>query len=192
MEKLYRFFDSLTPIPMHEWKRIESKFNKFSFKKGEVIQKTGTIPTHFYIIEKGIAKASYIGADGREFIKTFFSENDIASTYVEVLKKIPSRVEIRALEDINGYSFPFLRVSELYLEHPCWNAIGRIIVEKFFIAKEQREYEFLMLDAKERYESFQKTLGHIESRIPDNQIALYLGISPVSLSRVKNKLKTNE
>jgi hypothetical protein len=56
----------------------------------------------------------------------------------------------------------------LYETHPCWNAIGRILAEKFFIMKEQREYEFLMLDAKDSlYENFKKYFGHIESRIPD-------------------------
>jgi len=185
MEKLYRFFDNLAHIPKPEWEKIQTKLVKCSFKKGEIIQKMGEVPTHLFIIESGIAKSSYIKNDGKELIKTFFATHDIASGYVEVLKGIPSRVEIKALEDIEAYSFPFKTVKELYYEHPCWNAIGRVIAEKFFIIKEQREYEFLMLDAKERYISFQKTHGHIENKIPDNQIALYLGITPVSLSRIK-------
>lgn len=187
MEELYNFFNHLHPIPTEQWNNIQEYFTPFKFKKGEVFQELGVTPTHLFVITKGLAKASYIGDDGKEFIKSFFSEKDIASGYIEVLREIPSRVEIKALEELAGFSFPFKKVRELYDAHPCWNAIGRIMAEKFFIMKEQREYEFLMLDAKERYKNFREHFGHIENRLPDNQVALYLGITPVSLSRIKSQ-----
>lgn len=187
MKDLYNFFNNLHPVPQSEWDKIVEFLSPFNFKKGEVFQELGVTPTHLFIITKGLAKASYIGDDGKEFIKSFFSEKDIASGYIEVLRNIPSRVEIKAMEPMEGFSFPFKKIQELYNEHPCWNALGRIMAEKFFIMKEQREYEFLMLDAKTRYENFKKYFGHIENRLPDNQVALYLGITPVSLSRIKSQ-----
>lgn len=186
MENLYTFFNNLHPIPPKEWEKIQAEFKERSFKKGETLQSANVLPTHLFIITKGLAKASYLGDEGKEFIKSFFSEMDIASAYIEVLRNIPSRVEISAMEDVEAVSFPFKRIKELYNEHPCWNALGRILAEKFFIMKEQREYEFLMLDAKARYENFLKYFGHIEKRISNNQVALYLGITPVSLSRIKS------
>lgn len=186
MEKLYTFFNNLHPIPTEEWEKIQGEFKEKSFKKGEILQPINELPTHLFIIESGLAKASYLGDEGKEFIKSFFSEMDIASAYIEVLREIPSRVEITALEDIHAVTFPFKRIKELYNEHPCWNALGRILAEKFFIMKEQREYEFLMLDARARYDNFLKHFGHIEKRISNAQIALYIGITPVSLSRIKS------
>tara|TARA_B100001971_G_scaffold84647_1_gene77941 strand:- start:37803 stop:38366 length:564 start_codon:yes stop_codon:yes gene_type:complete len=186
MENLYSFFNNLHPIPSSEWKKIEGEFQKRSFKKGEILQEINEIPTHLFILESGLAKASYLGDEGKEFIKSFFAEMDIASSYIEVLREIPSRVEIKALENIEAVTFPFKRIKELYAGDPCWNALGRILAEKFFIMKEQREYEFLMLDARARYENFKEHFGHLEKRISNAQIALYLGITPVSLSRIKS------
>ena len=84
---------------------------------------------------------------------------------------------------------PFKEIQKLYQRHPCWNELGRKIAENFFIVKEQREYEFLLLDAKARYLNFIHDYADLTERIPQYHIAAYLGITPVSLSRVINSTK---
>jgi CRP-like cAMP-binding protein len=72
--------------------------------------------------------------------------------------------------------------------NPCWNTIARKYVETLFIEKEKRERRLLSEDAATRYLSFQKDYPGLEDKIPQYQIASYLGITPVALSRIRKKL----
>jgi CRP-like cAMP-binding protein len=138
-----------------------------------------------YLIVKGLTRSYFIDPKGNEFNKIFLAELDIASAYVELLNNIPSRLNIQALEETHVLVLKFKDVQKLYERHPCWNEVGRKIAENFFMVKEQREYEFLLLEARERYQNFLKTYSHLTERIPQYHIAAYLGITPVSLSRLK-------
>jgi CRP-like cAMP-binding protein len=62
-----------------------------------------------------------------------------------------------------------------------------MVAEQHFLAKEQREFEFLQFDVLERYNKFKDDFGPLMGKIPQHQIASYLGITPVALSRVLSK-----
>jgi CRP-like cAMP-binding protein len=185
--ELYNNFKSLASIPEEEWLHIEPLLTPKSFKKDEMLIHEGEDNEFLYLIVKGLTRSYYVHPDGKEFIKIFLAENDIASAYVELLKGIPSRINVQAMEATDTLRFKYSDLVQLYDRHPCWNEVGRIIAEDFFILKEQREYEFLLLDAGQRYESFVEQYGKIQKRIPQYAIASYLGITPVSLSRILNK-----
>jgi CRP-like cAMP-binding protein len=182
---------SLVNIPDDEWIHVESLLTPQNFKKGEHIIRAGEKTDSMYIILKGLTRSYFIDQDGKEFNKIFLAENDIASAYVELLNNIPSRLNIEALEDTSCMVTKFKDIQALYQRHPCWNQLGRIIAENFFVLKEKREYEFLLLDAEKRYQNFLAEYSHILGRIPQYQIAAYLGITPVSLSRIINKYQSN-
>lgn len=179
----------LADVPKSEWEHIESLFTTSTFKKNEHLIEAGDTTNNMFIITKGLTRSYYIDLEGKEFNKIFLPEYEIASAYVESLKNIPSRLYIQAIENTEALVIRFEEIQNLYKRHACWNQVGRKIAEDFFILKEQREYEFLLLDAKERYLNFLKDYGHIKDRIPQYHIAAYLGITPVSLSRIINQTK---
>jgi CRP-like cAMP-binding protein len=190
--KLYEFFQTYAPIPESEWEYLEQKVNTKKVKKGEIILKAGDKADTFNLILNGFMRMYYIDPKGNEFTKTFRTTNDVASPYVEMLQGIPSRIYIDALEDSTILSFKYADFVKLYERHDSWNTLGRKIAEKYFILKEHREYEFLTMTAKERYECFCKDYAHIMDKIPQFQIASYLGITPVSLSRLVKDIKKNK
>ena len=68
--------------------------------------------------------------------------------------------------------------------------ISNLMIEALFnlsIKKEQREYEFLCLSAPERYSIFKEKQPDLIERITQNDLARYLGITPVALSRIINR-----
>jgi CRP-like cAMP-binding protein len=65
------------------------------------------------------------------------------------------------------------------------------IAESLFIKKERREATLLLDDAKTRYLNFLEEYPGLETRLKQYHIASYLGITPVSLSRVRAQLKLN-
>lgn len=183
-QELYDFFNTYTQIPESEWTFMESHAQERKVKKGEIILKPGDSADTFCLIISGFMRMYYIDQKGNEYTKTFRSKYDIASPYAEMLQNIPSRIYIDALEDSTILFFKYKDFVKLYDRHICWNILGRKFAEKYFIVKEHREYEFLLLSAKERYECFCKDYQHLMHKIPQYQIASYLGITPVSLSRL--------
>ena len=59
------------------------------------------------------------------------------------------------------------------------------LAEDFFLQEEKREMSLVILDAQERYALFQEEFPGLEFDIPQYQVASYLGITPVQLSRIR-------
>ncbi len=64
------------------------------------------------------------------------------------------------------------------------------LLTAFAMKKEQREYELLCLDAQQRYQKLLTRFENIGEYVTQNDIARYLGITPVALSRIKHKRET--
>jgi len=82
----------------------------------------------------------------------------------------------------------FEEFSRLYLSCPDLERAARILAERFFVQKEQREIELVVLDADQRYRLFQQQFPQLENQITQYHIASYLGITPTQLSRIRRKL----
>jgi CRP-like cAMP-binding protein len=103
-----------------------------------------------------------------------------------MIKNRPSYYTIEALEDSHILTFNYGQWKSLYDHHSCWSKVLLAILEKGYIKKEAREREFLLFSAEERYRSFLDEYPHLENRIKQHQIASYLGITPVALSRIRS------
>jgi CRP-like cAMP-binding protein len=101
---------------------------------------------------------------------------------------LPARTHIEALEDCDLLVGRYEDLRALYRRHPGWQAAGRLIAEQHFIAKERREYEFLQQSASERYLAFRNERPDLAGRLAQYQVASYLGITPVALSRIVRRL----
>jgi hypothetical protein len=74
------------------------------------------------------------------------------------------------------------------VEHPCWNSFLVVQLQKALIMKEEREREFLMFDAEQRYRAFLQQFPNLEKRIKQHVVASYLRLAPESLSRIRKKI----
>ena len=84
---------------------------------------------------------------------------------------------------------PYKKVREYATENlASANAVIDLLMA-FAMKKEQREYEFLCLDAEQRYQNLLAKSVDITQYITQNDITRYLGITPVALSKIKNKRK---
>jgi CRP-like cAMP-binding protein len=185
--QLYEQFNQWAKIPVEQWTIFEEKLAERSVRKGEYLLQAGDKALEFGIILNGIFRLYYTDKKGKEQIKAFRRDGELLGPYAEILLRIPSRTYIQAMENsrvvlINNDDF-----LPLYEKHSCWLTMGRLVAEKHFLAKEQREFEFLQLNVMERYKKFCEEHGPLIGKIPQHQIASYLGITPVALSRVLSK-----
>ena len=180
-----------------EWnlqaKKLFGKLSgKISLPKGRIIFHQGEKDRFLYFVEKGVLKAYYTTGDGKEYIKSFLAEGDIIGNLSALVENSENTFSVQCLEDTTLYKIDFsglLKKSQVDIESAAILNSGLI---NLAIKKEKREYEFLCLSASERYLGLVGSMPGIVSRISQNDIARYLGITPVALSRIRAKLGKNK
>jgi CRP-like cAMP-binding protein len=185
--QLYKHFNQWAPIPYQEWVALESHFIEKRLSKGDFLLQAEETELEFGIILKGLFRLYYVDLTGKEHIKAFRREGELVGAYAEMLLNIPSRTFIQAMDHACALMLSKAHFFGLFERHPCWQIIGRLVAEKHFLAKEQREFEFLQLDLFQRYEKFCQENQYLIGKIPQHQIASYLGVTPVALSRVLSR-----
>ena len=129
----------------------------------------------------------YTNAKGEEFVKNFVTEGNPVASYMSVIRGNPAAYSCMAIEDTLLVTLKYSDLKKLYETYSCWERMGRVNAEQCYFETEQREQQLLTMDATERYELFMKQNARLASRVPQYLIASYIGVSPVTLSRIRSK-----
>ena len=134
-------------------------------------------------------KYYYIDPEGNEWIK-FFPLREILSRPTRVFY-IRSRLFtiLKRLKDTTVLSISYKMYLNNINKSMTWCMIARKYTEKIYYEKEKREASFLQKDASERYSDFLNEHKQLSNRISLKDTASFLGITPISLSRIRNKFK---
>jgi len=187
MTDLKKFFNSLTPILTESWVRLEALFIPEVLKKGDYFITNGQTAKEIGFLESGIVRAFYRNNDAIEYNKHFFINPCFIGGYASLITKTPNQINQQALSECNIQVAKYRDIQALYQTSPDIERAARMLAEQFFVQKEQREIEIVLLDAGKRYQIFQKNFPQLEQQIPQYHIASYLGITPTQLSRIRRK-----
>ncbi len=148
----------------------------------------GEKATSFAFVSEGLFKITYLHEGGNEFVKGFFTENSFIGAYSALIQNRESYFSIEAIENSIVIEINYNKFQDLVANSLNWHKFLVLLLQKAFCVKEEREREFLLYDATARYESFIRIYPNLSNRIKQNVLASYLGITPVALSRIKNKV----
>lgn len=185
VNQLTNYFSPIATIPEAEVAFAKDYFSIRHIKKGDFFIKAGEVPRFGGFIWKGLMRVFYIDEKGRDFTRIFLQEFDFASSHSAFLEQTESLVNIEALGDTTLLVISYDTFNMFIERHFCWLKLYVKSLERFFIIKERREGHLLWNDAKKRYIQFLKDFPGLEKRVKQFYIASYLGISPVSLSRIR-------
>ena len=170
-------------------------FHELLKAEGKVVEKTksehlfmqGESDGSLYYVQSGLLKAYYTSEEGKEFVKSFIAPNDIICSLTSAYSGALCSFSLICLEDTKLLRIPFSTLSDSSKEHHeiATNMVDVLL--NFSMKKEKREYEFLCLSAEQRYRLLEKNSPEIVNKVTQNDIARYLGITPVALSRIKNR-----
>lgn len=164
--------------------------NAFVFKQVPrkfSLVRQGEVANELYFINKGMLRLFYEN-EGDEITAFIFRENLFASSYDSFLRQLPSIQSLEALEEADLLVITQSKMNKLYEELPKFNVLTRKIAEQRFINAQQILSSFLLDSPEERYEKFVQQNGDLLLRVPHHIIASYLGMTPVSMSRIRNRL----
>jgi len=170
-----------------EMELLLSLFSEKHLKKNEYFAREGEFSKKFAFVSTGIFRAFYRNNKGNEYNKTFFTKNSFIGAYSSLVSGQKNLINIQCLTDCTFLIADFSGFTSLYDSNPKTERLARVLAEQFFIEKEKREIELVMLDATERYEIFKQEHPNLENLIPQYHIASYLGITPTQLSRIRTE-----
>jgi len=158
------------------------------FKKGEYFHPADKICKKIGLVKSGLLKSYVIDERANEKIIEFYPENSFVSAFTSFITQEKTDWNIQTIEDSEILIMSKDLFEILYKRHNCWTLLGLKIFETQTLKKCNREKSLLVNSATERYLIFRKQYENIEDRLSLNLIALYLGIQPESLSRLRKDL----
>lgn len=155
-----------------------------SYEKGDLLLRKGQICTKLYFINAGLTK-TFFSSDDKEFIMRFFPEYSLFTVVNSFETETPSVYGIMALEKTTVSCIHKSQLETLCRKHHCMETAFRKLLSIATINMMKRISEMLEENATERYNHFLRDSGHLLQRISLGDLANYLGITQVSLSRIR-------
>jgi len=170
------------------WEDARPRFHEYRVDSGEYFLETGEIAQYSGFVLQGVLREFFITLKGQEFNKSFNLEGEFTGSLFDLITSEPSAASIQALTPARLLICQFADLQDLYNRHKEWERIGRLLAENLFLLKARREWEFMTLSAEQRYLLLIQKNPELEKRISQYHLASHLGISPVSLSRIRRQL----
>ena len=181
------YFNTISRLTEQTWDRVEPLFRKENLIKSQYFIKENEIARKIGFLESGVVRAYFINNEGKEYNKQFFLGQSVIGAYSSLLTAKPNLIAQQALTDCVVYSCNYNDLVELFDTHQDIERLARKISEYYFLEKERKEIEIVLLDASQRYIIFQKEFPTLEQLISQYHIASYLGVSATQLSRIRHR-----
>ncbi|MDH4584863.1 Crp/Fnr family transcriptional regulator [Pseudomonas sp. BN415] len=157
------------------------------YDRDQLIIRAGERPTHFYVILSGVARYYYLSPEGRQWNKTFFREGQLIGSLSAHLKQQPCTYSIAAVEKCRLASLPLAMLSQQGERFPQLQQMQDLVTRQIMLRNEDREALLLTSNSEQRYQWLMEHEAWLLDRVPQYQLASYLGMDPVSFSRVKRR-----
>ncbi|MCF8326093.1 MAG: Crp/Fnr family transcriptional regulator [Leadbetterella sp.] len=188
MQVLFKDFEEILPLTDHEKVLIESKISFQKIKRKSLVLKEGKVCKLYTYIQSGCFRMYGIDDKGFSHNIQFAAEGDWIADIGSFYTQTASKLNIEAIEDCEIYQ---INQPDLYwlLENlPKVNRMFKVISENNFVEIQNRVLQNFSSTAEQRYLSFLEQYPHLSSRLPNTQIASYLGITPEFLSKIRKGL----
>ena len=186
MKALTDYINTIHPLSQKDLKAFVEICTEVSYKKNTDVQPIGHTCRTIYFIKKGALRVYYLKGD-QDITETLEFENAFVARVESLVTGMPSRKGIQAIEDSVLIAINADKLRNLYNDHIEIERLIKNIFLKVFIATLNRIENIQFNSAEVRYANFLKEHPNALKRVPLKYIASYLGITQVSLSRIRAK-----
>lgn len=160
-----------------------------TYTAGETFVPLGTMRQKVGIINQGLARGYRIKASGEEVSVMFAKEGEVAAAHDAIFYEQPTEQQIEFLEDSEVLVFDYRDLLTLAADHPRIERLRHEFIQEFLVLVLQRLETFLVLTPEERYRWLEVEEPELLQRVQQKHLASFLGITPVSLSRLRKRLR---
>lgn len=187
IKKLIAHFDRYLSLDDQESQALTSRLTERKIKRKQYILQEGDICKYSTYVVEGCFKMYGVDQSGTEHNLLFAAEDEWIADFDSLHKERPSKLFIEALEPSTILQISKGDLWYLYTNHPKFNRHFRVIIEDKYTELQNRLLQTFSTTAYQRYESFLEQYPNLSNRLPNTQIASYLGITPEFLSKIRSE-----
>lgn len=192
MYTIKQFLSVYDPLSTNSINEFEQIFSLKSYKKGEIIAGRNQTKRKFFLIKEGIV-CSYLNDEkGKKVIRTLFSPISVIASLKSIINQPNIDVDYHCLTNCSILSADLDDFLNLVNKHHDIAKLYIQILENSYTKLIERVTNLTTLEATERYLHLKKIAPNIENQITQYQIASYLNITPIQLSRIRKKIARGE
>lgn len=183
-------FNKHLPFTDEEIRLMETRTMMRNIKRRQMILQEGLICKHYSFVVKGCFRMYGVDENGKEHNIQFAAENDWITDVGSFYSDKPSKLYIEAIEPSVILQIEKLDLYFLFISIPKLTRIFKVIIEDKFVELQNRVLQNISSTAQQRYISFLEQYSNLALRLPNTQIASYLGITPEFLSKIRKELSS--
>lgn len=169
-----------------KWKKLHNLFKEIEIPEKILLLEENEISKYLFIVKKGCLR-SWVNNNGKDITTQFFFEGDGVSSIESFKTRQPSLYSIESLEPCVLQRVSQKDFQQLINESPEFQKEMEQHLFERFIQTQKYLLSHLRDTPRQRYEDLLKNHPEIIKRVPQHYIASYLGITSVSLSRIRNR-----
>ena len=186
-EKLLKYFQRIMPLTEEEARAITETMTIRQYSKGTVLLKEGQVSTEAYFVLEGCVRQFYL-VDGEEKTANFFTEEQWVISMNSFSQNQPSNHFLDCCIDSTLVVGNRDKEESLYRRFPKFETVSRKVMEKVFAEQQEIMSSYTTDTAEQRYLKLLKARPDLFQKIPQYQIASYVGVKPESLSRIRKRI----
>ena len=159
-----------------------------SLRKKQFLLKEGEVCDFEAFILKGCIRTYYLDTEGVETILLFAVEEWWVSDIISFSERVPSNLFIETVEDCELFTIDYAGKTLLFEKVPVFERMFRLLLQRSLGVLQQRFYASVSQTAEERYRQFLEKYPQVAQRVPQHQIARYIGVSPEFLSKIRSTM----
>jgi CRP-like cAMP-binding protein len=187
MNALIELFESVLPLSDEAKIIISENTSLEELKKGELYCAQGQVCKKMGFVVEGVFKVVRTNVQGDDYILYFTNEGHFVVDLDSFSKQLPAEEKIEALTKCTVITITKSRYDFLEKATPAFSKIISQIKEKALLEKYKFKSEMLVDDAATKYQKLLERQPTVVQRIPQSQIASFLGITQYTLSRIRAK-----
>jgi CRP-like cAMP-binding protein len=188
LESFLNLLQKIHPLSIGAVESILSLCTLIPIRKNQNLQTIGQQCRTIYFVKEGVARIYYL-KDGTEVTEYFAFENDLIIRAESLFIGKPSNKAIQALENTVFIGIPAEPLFSLFDQSPEIERLFRKVIEQAYVATVLRMEAIQFHSAEERYAQLLDEKPDFIKRISLKHIASYLGITQVSLSRIRAAIR---
>lgn len=186
-DRIIAYFSRISPLSAEEAEAIKSSSVINVYKKGSVLLRVGQISDDTYFVLKGLVRQYHL-SEGEEMTTAFFVEDEWVISLNDAGNPQPSPCYWVCEEDCTLLIGNDASANDLFARFPRLESIARRVLENTFLDYQRKVTAYFTDSPEQRYLRLQESNSSLLQRVPQYQLASYIGVKPESLSRIRKRL----